>query len=86
MSLAAFKSLERYSALLVIGSLVPTRQQYDATRIMGMMAKMRRGEPLAPVIVSACGDGYYDIVDGNHRCEAARRCGVARVPAVVVSA
>ena len=37
-----------------------------------------------PVIVSPIGDGFYSIIDGQHRCHAARLRGVAEVPCLVV--
>lgn len=39
------------------------------------------------VVVAACGaEGKYPVIDGQHRCHAARLAGIARVPCQIVEA
>jgi hypothetical protein len=37
-----------------------------------------------PVIVAPVGDGRFSVIDGQHRSHAARMCGIAEVPCMIV--
>lgn len=37
-----------------------------------------------PVIVAPVGDGRFSVIDGQHRCHAARMCGLPEVPCMIV--
>lgn len=41
------------------------------------------GKILEPILVRPAGIGNYEIISGHRRCEAARRCGFDKIPAIV---
>lgn len=43
----------------------------------------QNGRLLEPVLVRPAGTGRYEIISGHRRCEAARRCGFDKIPAIV---
>lgn len=56
-----------------------TDRALDESKIKENVKKIKNGQALSPVII-----GYnYDLHDGHHRLEAAKRCGHSHVPCIV---
>ncbi len=80
---AAYKCLEPH-VTLALADMTPLQHTLDASKLAEIAERMRQGLPLVPVLVNHVNGGYL-IRDGHHKAEAARRLGIARVPARVVS-
>lgn len=46
----------------------------EEAKVQSMMRALKDGKELAPIVVRKEGEAYR-IIDGNHRCEAAKRLG-----------
>ncbi len=78
----AYKTDERDPIFIPVNR-IRTPYQTDAAlnpdKVRENVRKIKRGEPMPPLII-----GYdYDLHDGHHRLEAAKRCGHTHVPCVV---
>jgi ParB/RepB/Spo0J family partition protein len=60
-----------------------SRQRYDEASINDLAASIQEHGVLQPILVSPKADGRYDTVFGNRRLYAARRAGLAVIPAIV---
>jgi ParB family chromosome partitioning protein len=60
------------------------RQSFDDDAISDLAASIRQVGILQPVVVRPAGDGSYQLVVGERRWRAARRAGLAQVPALVI--
>src|SRR5205807_9443174 len=73
---------------LPTASVVPTprqpRQNFDDEAISDLAASIRQVGILQPVVVRPAGDGTYQLVVGERRWRAARRAGLALIPALVI--
>jgi ParB family chromosome partitioning protein len=73
---------------LPVGSIVPNRRQprraFDEEGLATLAASMRQVGVLQPVVVRSKEDGRFELVLGERRWRAARRAGLANVPALVV--
>src|SRR5438105_14071931 len=73
---------------LPTASVVPNprqpRQTFDDEAISDLAASIRQVGILQPVVVRPAGDGTYQLVVGERRWRAARRAGLALVPALVI--
>lgn len=71
-----------------MGSIVPNRRQprraFDEEGLATLAASMRQVGVLQPVVVRSKEDGRFELVLGERRWRAARRAGLANVPALVV--
>ncbi len=59
------------------------RAHFDEESLAGLTASIREVGVLQPVIVRPAGDGQYELVAGERRWRAARRAGLATIPAIV---
>ena len=57
---------------------------HNAGRLKFYTRLFEAKEPVPPVLVSDIGTGYYNVLDGNHRMEAASRAGATHVPGLLV--
>ena len=75
---------------LPIGSIVPNPNQprvhFDEESLAELAASIREIGVLQPVLVRATGEGAYELIAGERRWRAARRAGLAVIPAVVRTA
>src|SRR5438270_13513633 len=73
---------------LPTASVVPNprqpRQAFDDEAINDLAASIRQVGILQPVVVRPTGDGSYQLVVGERRWRAARRAGLAQIPALVI--
>src|SRR5919199_2190024 len=60
-----------------------SRQRYDEAAINELAASIQEHGVLQPILVSPKEDGRYDTIFGNRRLLAARRAGLAVIPAIV---
>jgi len=74
-------------AQLPVGSIVPNarqpRRRFEEEAIEGLAESVRAQGIVQPVLVRALDDGRYELVAGERRWRAARRAGLATVPALV---
>ncbi len=74
-------------AELDVARIVPNRYQprraFDDDAIADLATSIARRGVLQPIIVTPGEDGGYEIVSGERRWRAARRAGLAQVPAIV---
>lgn len=61
------------------GCLFGGQPQLDEGRIKQYMRKIKSGEQLPAPVLFVREDGSYGVVEGRHRLEALRRCGVERI-------
>ena len=70
-----------------VGSIVPNPNQprvhFDEESLSELAASIREIGVLQPVLVRATGDQQYELIAGERRWRAARRAGLAVIPAVV---
>jgi ParB family transcriptional regulator, chromosome partitioning protein len=70
-----------------VGSIVPNPNQprvhFDEESLAELAASIREIGVLQPVLVRATGDQQYELIAGERRWRAARRAGLAVIPAVV---
>jgi len=70
-----------------VGSIVPNPNQprvhFDEESLAELAASIREIGVLQPVLVRPVGDDSYELIAGERRWRAARRAGLAVVPAVV---
>jgi ParB family chromosome partitioning protein len=59
------------------------RSHFDEETLAGLTASIREVGVLQPVIVRPAGDDQYELVAGERRWRAARRAGLATIPALV---
>jgi ParB family chromosome partitioning protein len=75
---------------LPIGSIVPNphqpRMHFDEESLAELAASIREIGVLQPVLVRATGEQTYELIAGERRWRAARRAGLAVIPAVVRTA
>jgi ParB family chromosome partitioning protein len=73
---------------LPTSSVVPNprqpRQTFDDETISDLAASIRQVGILQPVVVRPAGDGTYQLVVGERRWRAARRAGLALIPALII--
>lgn len=72
---------------LPIDSIIPNQHQprvhFDEESLAELAASIREIGVLQPILVRPVGDAAYEIVAGERRWRAARRAGLAVIPAVV---
>jgi ParB family chromosome partitioning protein len=70
-----------------VGNIVPNPHQprvhFDEETLAELAASIREIGVLQPVLVRAVGEGSYELIAGERRWRAARRAGLAVIPAVV---
>jgi ParB family transcriptional regulator, chromosome partitioning protein len=70
-----------------VASIVPNPHQprvhFDEESLSELAASIREIGVLQPVLVRGTGDGTYELIAGERRWRAARRAGLAVIPAVV---
>lgn len=70
-----------------VGSIVPNPNQprvhFDEESLADLAASVREIGVLQPILVRPLADGQYELIAGERRWRAARRAGLAVVPAVV---
>lgn len=75
---------------LPVGSIVPNPNQprvhFDEESLADLAASIREIGVLQPVLVRSTGEGTYELIAGERRWRAARRAGLAVIPAVVRTA
>lgn len=76
--------LEEIPTSLVIPNQRQPRRQFDEQGIADLSASIRQVGLLQPVVVRPTPDGNYELVVGERRWRAARRAGMATVPALVI--
>jgi ParB family chromosome partitioning protein len=73
-----------------VSSISPNRRQprsrFDEESMAALTASVRELGVLQPVLVRAMGNGSYELIAGERRWRAARRAGLATVPAIVRTA
>lgn len=62
------------------------RQRFDSVRLDELASSLREHGVLQPILVHRLDDGRYELVAGERRWQAARRAGLAAIPALVVEA
>lgn len=70
---------------MVAPNALQPRQTFDEDALEGLTASVRELGVLQPVLVRAKGDGY-ELIAGERRWRAAKRAGLATIPAVVKAA
>jgi ParB family chromosome partitioning protein len=72
---------------LPIDSIIPNQHQprvhFDEESLAELAASIREIGVLQPVLVRPVGDAAYELVAGERRWRAARRAGIAVIPAIV---
>ncbi len=72
---------------LPISSIVPNRRQprsrFDEEAMSALTGSVRELGVLQPVLVRDAGGGSYELIAGERRWRAARRAGLATIPAIV---
>ncbi|HEV3398604.1 MAG TPA: ParB/RepB/Spo0J family partition protein, partial [Actinomycetes bacterium] len=72
---------------LPVGAISPNprqpRTQFDEETLAALTASVRELGVLQPVLVRATGSGIYELIAGERRWRAAKRAGLALIPAVV---
>jgi ParB family chromosome partitioning protein len=72
---------------LAVGSIGPNphqpRRHFDEEALSSLVASVRELGVLQPVLVRAVGEGAYELIAGERRWRAAKRAGLATVPALV---
>jgi ParB family chromosome partitioning protein len=72
---------------LAVGSIVPNPHQprvhFDEESLAELSASIREIGVLQPVLVRPAKDGVYELIAGERRWRAARRAGLAVIPAIV---
>ncbi len=72
---------------LPVGSIVPNPNQprvhFDEESLAELAASIREIGVLQPVLVRASSEGHYELIAGERRWRAARRAGLAVIPAIV---
>ena len=72
---------------LPIGAISPNprqpRTQFDEEALAALTASVRELGVLQPVLVRATGAGSYELIAGERRWRAAKRAGLAMIPAIV---
>lgn len=72
---------------LPVGSIVPNPHQprvhFDEESLAELAASVREIGVLQPVLVRPTGEGTYELIAGERRWRAARRAGLAVIPAIV---
>ena len=72
---------------LPVSSIVPNPHQprvhFDEESLTELAASVRQIGVLQPVLVRPSGDGTYELIAGERRWRAARRAGLAVIPAIV---
>ena len=72
---------------LPIGAISPNprqpRTQFDEETLAALTASVRELGVLQPVLVRATGPGTYELIAGERRWRAAKRAGLAMIPAIV---
>ncbi len=70
-----------------VGEIKPNSQQprrvFDETELEELSNSIREHGILQPLVVSECKDGSYELIAGERRWRAARKIGLATVPALV---
>lgn len=59
------------------------RNRFDEDALVSLAASIREVGVLQPVLVRPLGDGEYELIAGERRWRAAKRVGLASIPAVV---
>lgn len=77
-------TLEEIPTSLVIPNQRQPRRHFDEDGIANLSASIRQVGLLQPVVVRPTSDGNYELVVGERRWRAARRAGLATVPALVI--
>ena len=62
------------------------RSRFDEEAMAALTASVRELGVLQPVLVRAMGNGSYELIAGERRWRAARRAGLATIPAIVRTA
>jgi ParB family transcriptional regulator, chromosome partitioning protein len=74
-------------AQLPVGSVVPNtrqpRREFDAEAIETLAESIRAQGVVQPVVARPFGDGRYELIAGERRWRAARKAGLATIPALV---
>lgn len=72
---------------LAVGSIQPNprqpRRHFDEESLSTLVASVRELGVLQPVLVRPAGEGAYELIAGERRWRAAKRAGLATIPAVV---
>lgn len=72
---------------VAIGEIHPNRHQprrrFDEEALLSLVASIRELGVLQPVLVRPADDGTYELIAGERRWRAAKRAGLATVPAIV---
>jgi ParB family chromosome partitioning protein len=72
---------------LAVGSIGPNphqpRRHFDEEALSSLVASVRELGVLQPVLVRAAGEGAYELIAGERRWRAAKRAGLATIPALV---
>ncbi len=75
---------------VAVGSIRANRNQprthFDEDALSSLVASVRELGVLQPVLVRPDGEGTYELIAGERRWRAAKRAGLATIPAVVRSA
>lgn len=70
-----------------VGSIVPNPNQprvhFDEESLAELAASIREIGVLQPILVRQVGDGSFELIAGERRWRAARRAGLAVVPAII---
>jgi ParB family chromosome partitioning protein len=74
-------------AQLPVGAVVPNtrqpRRHFDAEAIEALAESIRAQGVVQPVVARTLGDGHYELIAGERRWRAARKAGLATIPALV---
>jgi ParB family transcriptional regulator, chromosome partitioning protein len=72
---------------LPVASISPNRHQprahFDEESLVALTASVREVGVIQPVLVRPSGDGSYELIAGERRWRAAKRAGLATIPALV---
>lgn len=72
---------------VTIGDIIPNPHQprlhFDEAKLTELADSVKEHGVLQPLVVSALGDGKYELIAGERRLQAAKRVGLATVPVVI---
>jgi ParB-like chromosome segregation protein Spo0J len=69
--------------MMPLSQLVPG-DELSSIAVNQYAAILKAGVELPPIVVKARNDGVFQILDGNHRTEAARRLGRSEIAVKVI--
>lgn len=72
---------------IAVGCIVPNprqpRRSFDEAALDALAESIRQYGVVQPIVVQKSGPGKYELIAGERRLRAAKRCGLKRIPAII---